>query len=62
MPKFRVEVSNTTKFTYEVEAKSRSDIHEQFDAATFDGGGIPENWKEVNEDDGFEEITFIRDL
>ena len=58
MARFKVEISHTVSRTYEVEAESRSDIHDQFE----DSDEEPAGWVLVEEDYGTEEVTFIRDL
>ena len=59
MARFRVEVSNTTRMIYEVEAKTRSHVFDQFEE--FVDADAP-GWFLVSESYGEDEITFIRDL
>ena len=59
MARFRVEVSNTTRMIYEVEAEHQSAIHDDFDEFV-DVENV--GWVLVSESYGEDEITHIRDL
>jgi hypothetical protein len=68
MATFRVEVTTSSTTVYTVEARSRSQVHDQFDGydengrVALDRLGVPETWAIVSESDTTEQITFIRDL